>query len=54
VFGAWDPKAGACGSMLDLPRQRAFNHRLDVFGGVLSEQCGALLSAFFAERRQEA
>ena len=54
VFGAWDPKAGTCGSMLDLPRQRAFNHRLDVFGGVLSEQCGALLSAFFAERRQEA
>ena len=54
VFGAWDPKAGACGSVLDLPRERAFNHRLDVFGGVLSEECGALLSAFFSDRRQGA
>lgn len=51
VFGAWDPKAGACGSVLDLPRERAFNHRLDVFGGVLREQCGALLSTFFSCRR---
>lgn len=54
VFGAWDPKAGACGSVLDLPRERAFNHRLDVFGGVLSEECRVLLSAFFEQRRQGA
>ena len=52
VFGAWDPKAGACGSALDLPRQPGFHHRLDAFGGVCSEECGALLTAFFEARRR--
>ncbi len=52
VFGAWDPKAGACGSLMDLTRQPGLNHRADVFGGVCSEECGALLSAFFAQRRR--
>lgn len=51
VFGAWDPRAGAAGSTLDLFRLPGLNHRVDVFGGVLSEACGAQLQAFFAQRR---
>jgi tRNA(adenine34) deaminase len=51
VFGAWDPKAGACGSVFDLPREPKLTHKLDVFGGVCSERSGALLRDFFAKRR---
>jgi tRNA(adenine34) deaminase len=51
VYGAWDPKAGACGSVLDLPRERWLTHRLDVFGGVCSEESAALLRHFFENRR---
>ena len=54
VFGAWDPKAGACGSVFDLPREPRVTHRLDVFGGVCSEECGALLRRFFETRRRGA
>jgi tRNA(adenine34) deaminase len=54
VFGAWDPKAGAAGSTVDVFSMPHLNHRVDVFGGVLMEECGALLSAFFAARRDEA
>ncbi len=51
VFGAWDKKAGACGSVFDLPREPRLAHRVDVFGGVCSEECGALLRRFFEARR---
>lgn len=51
VFGAWDPKAGACGSVLDVLGERRLNHRPEVEGGVLAAECGALLSDFFAARR---
>ena len=51
VFGAWDPKAGACGSVFDLPREPKVTHRLDVFGGVCPEECSALLRRFFEARR---
>ncbi len=51
VFGAWDAKAGACGSVFDLPREQRLAHRMDVFGGVCAEECGALLRRFFAARR---
>jgi tRNA(adenine34) deaminase len=51
VFGAWDPRAGAAGSIVDIFRLPALNHRVDVFGGVLSEECGVLLQEFFAQRR---
>lgn len=51
VFGAWDPKAGAAGSILNLFAVPALNHRVDVFGGVLMQECGALLQSFFAARR---
>jgi tRNA(adenine34) deaminase len=51
VFGAWDPKAGAAGSIVDVFSIPQLNHRVDVFGGVLSEECGATLRGFFAGRR---
>jgi len=51
VFGAWDPKAGACGSIIDLPREPKLTHRLDVFGGVCSDESAALLRDFFESRR---
>jgi tRNA(adenine34) deaminase len=51
VLGAWDPKAGACGSVHDLVRDRRLNHRVEVVGGVLDDECGALLREFFATRR---
>jgi tRNA(adenine34) deaminase len=51
VFGAWDPRAGAAGSIVDIFRLPGLNHRVDVFGGVLSEECEAQLQQFFALRR---
>lgn len=51
VFGAFDPKAGAAGGLIDAFALKGLNHRVDVFGGVLEEECGALLSAFFAATR---
>jgi tRNA(adenine34) deaminase len=51
VFGAWDPRAGAAGSVTDIFALPGLNHRVDVFGGVLMEECGGLLREFFAERR---
>src|SRR5882672_92256 len=43
VFGAWDPRVGAAGSAFNLVNAPALNHRLDTFGGVLADECGALL-----------
>ena len=51
VFGAWDPRQGAAGSVFDLVASQAMNHRVDALGGVLSAECGALLRGFFAGRR---
>ncbi len=51
VFGAWDPKAGAVGSLWDVVRDRRLNHRPEVVGGVREQECGALLERFFADRR---
>jgi tRNA(adenine34) deaminase len=51
VFGAWDPKGGACGSVIDLPHEPRLTHRIDVFGGVCSAESAALLGQFFASRR---
>jgi len=51
VFGAWDPKAGAAGSVWDVVRDRRLNHRPEVTGGVCEAECSALLTAFFAQRR---
>ncbi len=51
VFGAWDPRAGGAGSVVNVFGLPGLNHRVDVFGGVLMQECGALLQRFFAERR---
>lgn len=51
VFGAWDPKAGAAGSIVNVFTLPGMNHRVDVFGGVLMEECGAVLTRFFEQRR---
>lgn len=51
VFGAWDPKAGMAGSVGDLLRHPRLNHRPEVRGGVLDQECGELLRTFFGERR---
>ena len=51
VFGAYDPKAGAAGSAIDLSDSPSFNHRFEINGGVLAEECGAPLKAFFESRR---
>ncbi len=51
VFGAWDDKAGMAGSVGDLLRHPRLNHRLEVLGGVLADDCAALLRDFFAVKR---
>lgn len=52
VYGACDPKTGACGSVIDLMAEARLNHHTEVTGGVLAQECGSLLSAFFASRRK--
>jgi tRNA(adenine34) deaminase len=51
VYGASDPKTGACGSVIDLMAEDKLNHHTQVTGGILAKECGALLTAFFKERR---
>lgn len=51
VFGAFDPKTGAAGSVFDLLGDPRHNHRIDVAGGVLGEQAGAMLTAYFRAKR---
>ncbi len=54
VFGALDPKAGACGSIMDIPSEPRLNHRVDVVGGLCAEESQALLQDFFRGLRKEA
>jgi len=51
VFGAYDPKAGALGSAIDLSDSAAFNHRFEVQGGLMADECAAMLREFFKQRR---
>lgn len=53
VYGASDAKTGAAGSLIDILRHPGMNHQLEIEGGVLAEECGALLSDFFRQRRAE-
>ena len=53
VLGAWDPKAGATGSVWDIPRDRHVNHRVEVVGGVREAECSRLLLDFFAAHRDQ-
>jgi len=52
VFGALDPKAGACGSILNVPTERRLNHQVEVIGGVFEQESQELLQAFFKNLRQ--
>jgi tRNA(adenine34) deaminase len=52
VFGAWDPKAGACGSVLSIVTEPRLNHRVAPEGGVLADECASLLRRFFSARRR--
>ncbi|MES2163252.1 MAG: tRNA adenosine(34) deaminase TadA [Pseudomonadota bacterium] len=54
VYGATDPKTGACGSVLNLFEQEQLNHHTAIAGGVMAEECGAMLKSFFAARRAAA
>mgnify|MGYP001557797679 FL=1 len=54
VYGAFDPKAGACGSVLDVIHEPRLNHRVQVTPGVLAEECGELLREFFQRKRKRA
>jgi len=51
AFGAPDPKTGAAWSLYNIPQDRRLNHHIELVGGVLEEECGALLSGFFEQRR---
>ena len=51
VFGTYDPKAGALGSAIDLSDSAAFNHRFEVQGGLMADECAAMLREFFKQRR---
>jgi len=51
LLGAWDPRFGAAGSLRDVVRDRRLNHTVEVVGGVLEQECSALLDEFFAGRR---
>lgn len=51
IYGASDPKTGACGSVINLMNEPKLNHHCEVLGGVMADECGAVLSAFFKQRR---
>jgi tRNA(adenine34) deaminase len=53
VFGAWEPKTGAVSSLWDVVRDRRLNHRAEVHGGILAEECAGLLETYFATRRSQ-
>ncbi len=52
IYGASDPKTGACGSVINLMAEPKLNHHTEISGGILAERCGAVLSKFFAARRK--
>lgn len=54
VYGAVEPKTGACGSVVDLFAEARLNHHAEVSGGLLADECAALVSSFFRRRRAEA
>lgn len=53
VYGASDPKTGCCGSVINLMAEQRLNHHCEVVGDLMAEECGALLSTFFKQRRLE-
>jgi tRNA(adenine34) deaminase len=53
VFGVWDPKSGACGSVLNIPEEKRLNHRIEVIGGLLEQESRELLQGFFKGLREK-
>ena len=53
VFGCWEPKTGAAGSLWDVLRDRRLTHRVEVTGGVLADECAAVLQRFFERHREQ-
>lgn len=53
IFGAFDPKAGACGSLMNIANDERLNHRIEIVSGVLEEECSALLKEFFRLKRKK-
>jgi tRNA(adenine34) deaminase len=53
VYGATDPKAGACESLYQIPTDPRLNHRVDVVGGILADECGGILTEFFRGKREQ-
>jgi tRNA(adenine34) deaminase len=53
VFGAFDPKSGACGSCINLNSKKAFNHEIIILGGILESECRKILHSFFQNRRRQ-
>ena len=53
VFGAFDPKAGACGTLFNIVQDKRLNHQVELVGGISAERCGSLLSEFFAAMREK-
>ncbi|WP_390895524.1 deaminase, partial [Bacillus tropicus] len=53
VFGAFDPKGGCTGTLMNLLQEERFNHQAEVVSGVLGEECGEMLSAFFRKLRRQ-
>ena len=51
-FGAYDPKGGACGSVVNLLQNKAFNHNPEVIGGIMEDECGSILTNFFKQKRK--
>jgi len=51
-FGASEPKTGACGSVINIANNKSLNHRMDVTGGILADECSLLVSTFFQKKRQ--
>ncbi|ATW26415.1 tRNA adenosine(34) deaminase TadA [Candidatus Formimonas warabiya] len=51
IFGAWDSKAGAAGSLVNLTQFPQFNHRMEVYGGIMEDECKAIMQRFFEKRR---
>jgi len=51
-FGAWNKKAGACGSLIDIISEEKFNHRVEMYPGIMQEECAGLMSSFFAQLRK--
>ncbi|GGA46844.1 tRNA-specific adenosine deaminase [Kroppenstedtia guangzhouensis] len=53
VYGAYDPKGGCAGTLMNLPRDDRFNHQVEVVGGILEQECGELLRGFFRKLREQ-